>query len=136
MSEYQCYQWKSVGRSLSPKERGEVSELSSHISVRADSAEVTYHWSDFKHDPVSVLERYFDLFLYEANWVTQRVAFRFDADSVEVEDLFMFAVGEVITVAEKESGALVEAWFDENWIEPVYDSYDEYEQTDWRLDAS
>ena len=135
VSEYQCYQWKTVGRRLSPKERGEISDLSSHIAVRADSAEVTYHWGDFKHDPVSVLERYFDLFLYEANWGTQRVAFRFDADTVEAEDLRAFAAGEVITVAEKGSGVLVEAWFDENWIEPVYDYYDEYEQTDWRLNA-
>jgi hypothetical protein len=103
--------------------------------VRSDSAEVTYHYSDFKHDPVSVLKRYFDLFLYESNWGTQRVVFRFDADTVEVEDLSVFAVGEVITVAEMGSGVLVEAWFGENWIEPVYDYYDEYEQTDWRLDA-
>ena len=127
MSEYQCYQWKCVGRSLSPKERGEISGLSSHIAVRADSAEVTYHWRDFKHDPVSVLERYFDLFLYEANWGTQRVAFRFGTDTVEVEDLRAFAAGEVITVAEKGGGVLVEAWFDENWVEPVYDYYDQYE---------
>ena len=135
MSEYQCYQWKSVGKSLSPKQRGEVSELSSHISVRSDSAEVTYHWGDFKHDPVSVLERYFDLFLYEANWGTQRVVFRLDADTVEVEDLSVFAVGETITVTEKENGLLIEAWFEENWIDPSYSYQVEYEETDWRLDG-
>lgn len=135
VSEYQCYQWRSVGRSLSPKERGEVSGLSSHISVRSDSAEVTYHWGDFKHDPVSILERYFDLFLYEANWGTQRVVFRFGADTVEVEDLRAYVVGEVITVAEKGSEVLVEAWFDENWVEPVDDYYAEYEETDWRIDV-
>lgn len=135
MSEHQCYQWRVFGRSLSPKQRGEVSELSSHISVRSDSAEVTYHWGDFKHDPVAVLERYFDLFLYEANWGTQRVVFRFDADSVEVEDLSMFAIGEAITVVGKGSSVLVETWLEENWLDSWHGYYAKHEETDWRLDA-
>ncbi len=135
MSEYQRYQWKVVGRSLSPQQRSEVSELSSHISVRSDSAEVSYHWGDFKHDPISVLERYFDLFLYEANWGTQRVVFRFDADTVEVEELSMFATGETITVVEKGGSVLIETWFEENWIEPSHGYYHGYDESDWQLDA-
>ena len=30
---------------------------------------------------------------------------------------------------------LVEAWFDENWIDPSYDYYDEHNETGWRIDA-
>lgn len=135
MSEYQCYQWKRVGRSLSPKDRREVSELSSHISVRSDSAEVTYHWGDFKHDPIFVLELYFDLFLYEANWGTQRIAFRFDADTVDVEELSRYATGETITVSEKNGKVQIEAWFYENWVEPACYFQDEYGETDWRLEV-
>lgn len=135
VSEYQCYQWKKVGGSLSPKQRGEVSKLSSHISVGANSAEITYHYGDFKHDPISVLKCHFDLFLYEANWGTQRVAFRFDVDTVVLEELRDFAVGEVITVSEKGGSVLVEAWFDENWIEFMDSGYDEYNEPDWQLDA-
>jgi len=120
---------------LTPKERRKVSELSSHISVRSDSAEVTYHWGDFKHDPVSVLELYFDLFLYEANWGTQRVAFRFDGDTVDMEELSRYAMGEAITVSKKEDKVQIEAWFYENWIEPACFYHDENEKIDWRLDA-
>ncbi|MBB5352099.1 hypothetical protein HNR46_002340 [Haloferula luteola] len=135
MSEFQRYQWKVVGRSLSAKQRGDISELSSHISVRSDSAEVSYHWSGFKHDPIAVLKRYFDIHLYEANWGTQDVAFRFDADTVEVADLSLFAMGETLTVVEADGSVLVDAWFEENWIESAHGYYDEYDEADWRLDA-
>lgn len=135
VSEYQCYQWKKVGGILSPKQRGEVSNLSSHISVGANSAEVTYHYGDFKHDPISVLQRHFDLFLYEANWGTQRVAFRFETDTVVLEELHEFSVGEIITVSEKDGRVLIEAWFDENWIEFMDSGYDEYDEPNWQLDA-
>ncbi|NWK54708.1 hypothetical protein HW115_03740 [Verrucomicrobiaceae bacterium N1E253] len=136
MSEYQCYQWKKVSQSLSPKQYKEVSNLSSHISVTSNSAEVTYHWGDFKHDPQTVLTRYFDIFLYEANWGTQRVEFRFDIGSVDVEQIQGFALGNLLEVKQTEDAVFVEVWFEENWIEPSYSYYDQYEDTgDWRLEA-
>ena len=137
MSEYQCYQWKKVGRSLSSKQRKEVSSLSSHISVTADSAEVTYNWGDFKHDPQVVLARYFDIFLYEANWGTQRVGFRFDPDTVDTDRLVDFTVGDSLEIKKTEGGIFIEVWFEENWIESSYSYYDQYEDTGgwWRLEA-
>jgi len=33
---------------------------SSHIEVSSSQAVVTYHWSDFCHDPKKVLLKYFD----------------------------------------------------------------------------
>lgn len=71
MSEYQSYQWDNVGRALSSSELKEFRRLSSHISVTATGARVTYHWGDFKHDPIDVLVRHFDVFTYEANWGSQ-----------------------------------------------------------------
>jgi hypothetical protein len=41
-----------------------------------DLVQDEYHWGDFKHDPKQVLARYFDAFLYYANWGCQRLAFR------------------------------------------------------------
>ena len=54
-----------------------MNELSSHIDVTSSRAVVTYSWGDFKHDPRQVLARYFDAFLYLANWGSKRLAFRF-----------------------------------------------------------
>ena len=77
MSEYQYYEWQTLDRPLTPEERAAVSRLSSHIEVTSSQAIVTYSWGDFKHDPKQVLARYFDAFLYLANWGSKRLAFRF-----------------------------------------------------------
>lgn len=77
MSEYQRYEWMTIDRPLTKKEQEEVDALSSHIEVSATHALVTYNWGDFKHDPIDVLHKYFDGFLYWANWGTPRLAFRF-----------------------------------------------------------
>ena len=88
MSEYQYYEWQTIDRALTAAEQAAVSGLSSHIDATSTRAWVEYHWSGFKHDPKQVLARYFDAFLYYANWGCQRLAFRFpkgvlDADSLQ-----------------------------------------------------
>ncbi len=77
MSEYQYYEWQAIDRPLTAAEQKAVSALSSHIDVTSTRAWVEYSWSDFRHEPVEVLVRYFDAFLYYANWGMQQVAFRF-----------------------------------------------------------
>jgi hypothetical protein len=77
MSEYQYYEWQTIDRPLTPEEQAAVNKLSSHIAVTSSTAVVTYSWGDFKHDPKQVLARYFDAFLYLANWGSKRLAFRF-----------------------------------------------------------
>jgi hypothetical protein len=87
MSEYQCYEWQTINRALTAAEQGAVSQLSSHIDVTSTRAWVEYHWSGFKHDPKQVLARYFDAFLYCANWGYQRLAFRFPAGLLDEQAL-------------------------------------------------
>jgi hypothetical protein len=77
MSEYQYYEWQTLERPLTATEQKAVNGLSSHIDMTSNQAIVTYHWGDFKHDPVQVLAKYFDAHLYIANWGTRRLAFRF-----------------------------------------------------------
>jgi len=89
MSEYQYHEWQTLERPLTADEQNAVDELSSHIDVTANQAIVTYHWSDFRHDPLEVLAKYFDAYLYFANWGTRRLAFRFpkglvDAAAIDV----------------------------------------------------
>ena len=77
MSEYQYYEWQTLERPLTAAEQNAVDALSSHIDVTSSQAIVTYNWGDFKHDPLDVLAKYFDAYLYLANWGTRRLAFRF-----------------------------------------------------------
>ncbi len=85
MSEYQYYEWQSLERPLTAAEQAAVNGLSSHIDVTSGQASVTYNWGDFKHDPIQVLAKYFDAFLYIANWGTRRLAFRFPAGLLDAK---------------------------------------------------
>ena len=111
MSEYQYYEWQTIDRPLSEKEQAEVERLSSHMDeVTSTHAVVTYEWGDFKHDPTQVLVRYFDAFMYYANWGSQWLAFRFPKNlldiaqvepSVREEELTLEPAGEylILTIA-------------------------------------
>ncbi|MBK8050886.1 MAG: hypothetical protein IPK16_29565 [Anaerolineales bacterium] len=77
MSEYQYYEWQTIDRALTAAEQAAVGKLSSHIEVTSTRAWLEYQWSGFRHDPLQVLARHFDAFLYYANWGGQQLAFRF-----------------------------------------------------------
>ena len=77
MSEYQRYEFMTVDRPLTRAQLNAVNDLSSHIEASSTHAVVEYNWGDFKHDPIKVLHKYFDGFLYWANWGSPRLAFRF-----------------------------------------------------------
>lgn len=77
MSEYQRYEFMTVDRPLTKAELSAVNGLSSHIEASSTHALIEYNWGDFKHDPIKVLHKYFDGFLYWANWGSPRLALRF-----------------------------------------------------------
>ena len=101
MSEYQYYEWQAVDRPLTQQEQKAVSGLSSHMEVvTSTQAIVTYQWGDFKHDPEQVLLKYFDAFLYYANWGTRQLLFRFPAQSIDAEKISAYCQGESIVLSE------------------------------------
>ncbi len=77
MSEYQRYEFMTVDRPLTKAQLNAVNALSSHIEASSTHALIEYHWGDFKHDAIDVLHKFFDGFLYWANWGTPQLAFRF-----------------------------------------------------------
>ncbi len=83
MSTYQYYEWQTVDHPLTAQEMAELERLSSHIHVTSTAASVEYNWSDFSHNPKNVLARYFDAFLYMANWGSRRLAFRFPKSLID-----------------------------------------------------
>jgi len=97
VSEYQYHEWQAVDRVLTPEEQEAVDDLSSHIEVSSSRAMVTYHWSDFRHDPKQVLLKYFDAYFYLANWGSLRLMFRFPNGLLDDADLEPYCIDEYIT---------------------------------------
>jgi hypothetical protein len=77
MSEYQHYEFMTIDQPLTKTQLDAVNALSSHIEASSTHALIVYHWGDFKHDPIDVLQKFFDGFLYWANWGSPQLAFRF-----------------------------------------------------------
>ncbi len=121
MSEFQYYEWITLDRPLTSSERAAVNKLSSHIDVSSTRAQVDYSWGDFKHDPIKVLAKYFDAFLYASNWGSMQLAFRYPAGLLDERALQPYYMNEVINLTRIDDSLIVEFGFDDeeggDWIE-------------------
>jgi hypothetical protein len=83
MSEYQYYEFVAVDRPLGEADQAALRALSSRARITGTSFTNHYEWGDFKGDPVALMQRWFDLHLYVANWGTRRLMMRLPARSLD-----------------------------------------------------
>ncbi|HET9986825.1 MAG TPA: hypothetical protein VFQ38_24830 [Longimicrobiales bacterium] len=72
MSEYQYYEFLAIDRPLTDQQLRELRAVSTRAEITPTRFTNHYEWGDLKADPARWMERYFDAFLYVANWGTQR----------------------------------------------------------------
>ena len=93
MSEYQSYEFVALDRPLTAKQMGELRAVSKRAEISPTRFWNEYHWGDLKADPAKLVARYFDAFVYFANWGTQRLMFRIPKAQVDVKALRPYFVG-------------------------------------------
>ncbi|HEX8820813.1 MAG TPA: hypothetical protein VF794_12870 [Archangium sp.] len=76
MSTYQYYEFQAVDRALTSAEQGALRQLSSRADITSSRFVNVYNYGAFKGDPDRLMERYFDVFVYVANWGTRELQFR------------------------------------------------------------
>jgi hypothetical protein len=76
MSEYQYYEFQAIDRPLTAKEMNELRSYSSRARITPTGFVVDYSWGDFKGDEDAWMEKYFDAFIYLANWGTHVLKLR------------------------------------------------------------
>ena len=76
MSEYQYYEFQAINRPLGAKEMSELRAYSTRALITATSFVNHYEWGSFKGDEDLWMEKYFDAFLYLANWGTHVLKLR------------------------------------------------------------
>ena len=83
MSEYQYYEFQAIDRPLSGADQEALRALSTRARITASSFTNSYEWGDFKGDPATLMESWFDLHLYLANWGSRRLMIRWPARLVD-----------------------------------------------------
>ena len=76
MSEYRYYEFRTIDRPLDEADRGVLRRISSRAQITRARFTNAYNWGDFRGDPRKLMERWFDLHLYLANWGTRRMMLR------------------------------------------------------------
>ena len=122
MSEYQRYEFMTSDRPLTRVQLDAVNALSSHIEASSTHALIEYHWGDFKHDPIDVLHKFFDGFLYWANWGAPELAFRFPHGILPVDLIDGYDLDDFVTFTQYPDYDILDIHFGEmegpdEWIE-------------------
>ena len=76
MSEFQYYEFVAIDRPLNATERKRLRAITSRATISSTRLVNTYEWGNFKADPHELVAKYFDAFLYYANWGTRRLILR------------------------------------------------------------
>jgi hypothetical protein len=104
MSEYQYYEFQAIDRPLGEADREALRELSSRAKITATSFANEYNFGDFRGDPEKLMERWFDLHVYFAQWGSRRLMIRWPARLIDRLRLADF-IGEVDAATLRQAGA-------------------------------
>ena len=98
MSEYQFYDFRAIDRALTKAEMAELRSVSTRAAITPTSFTNHYEWGDLKADPLKLLEKYFDVFLYVANWGTREFYLRLPQEFVDCKLLRAMLSGDAAQV--------------------------------------
>jgi hypothetical protein len=122
MSEYQYYEFLALDRPLTEKQRAELRSISTRAEITATRFVNEYQWGDLKGDPRAMVERYFDAFLYLANWGTRRLMFRLPRGVLDAEAAGLCCYTDAASVIETDDHLIVSLYADrdpdDDWVEP------------------
>ncbi|MBP2371870.1 hypothetical protein [Pseudonocardia parietis] len=119
MSEYQYYEFAALDRPLNQPQLQTLRALSTRAHITPTSFVNTYQWGNFKGDPQRLVERYFDAFLYLANWGTRELALRFPARLLDPETAQSYCSGDDVSSWTADDHVVVAAISDDE--DPEFD---------------
>lgn len=103
MSEYQYYEFQAIDRPLTEKEMGELRSYSTRARITPTSFINDYSWGSFKGNKDAWMEKYFDAFLYLANWGTHILKLRLPSRLLNLKTARSYCsdAGQTMFVSEK-----------------------------------
>ena len=101
MSEYQYYEFQALDRPLTQEHMAQLRDVSSRARITPHSFVNEYNWGSFKGSPDQWMERYFDAFLYFANWGSRRFMLRLPTKLLDREIVESYCEGESLSCRQK-----------------------------------
>ena len=107
MSEYQYYEFQAVDRPLTKKQMSELRAYSSRAQITPSSFVNVYHWGNFKGNPDKWIEKYFDAFLYLANWGSRWFMLRLPNKLLDQQVVASYCAGESFWYRQKADNVIL-----------------------------
>ena len=108
MSEYQYYEFRTIDRALTKDEMAALRRISSRAEITSHGFVNEYNYGDLKAEPLELVERYFDVFTYVANWGTHWFMVRLPRAEVDLDLLRPFVVEPTMKLHERGEFAILE----------------------------
>jgi hypothetical protein len=121
MSEYRYYEFQAIDRPLTAKEMAELRSYSTRARISSTSFINDYSWGGFKGDENAWMEKYFDAFVYLANWGTHVLKLRLPSSLLDLETASLYCPGRAAFAREKNGKVILSFVSDEegggDWVE-------------------
>jgi hypothetical protein len=108
MSEYQYYEFQAIDRPLTERQMAALRGYSTRATITPTRFTNHYEWGSFKGNPSRWMERYFDAFLYLANWGTHQLMFRIPRRLLDLKLARRYCPGGPATVRSKGPHVILE----------------------------
>jgi len=108
MSEYQYYEFRAIDRPLTGEEMEELREISSRAEITPTSFVNIYNYADFRGEPLELMERYHDFFIYVTNWGTRQLMFRLPRHLFDPELARPYLVEQYVQVHQKGESVILD----------------------------
>ncbi|MDB4960511.1 MAG: hypothetical protein JWP01_510 [Myxococcales bacterium] len=107
MSEYQYYEFQAIDRALTTKEIAILRSCSTRATITPTSFVNHYEYGSFKGDEDEWMDRYFDAFMYTANWGTNVLKLRLPAEQLPLSEVQAYAADNVLDARKKRGNVIV-----------------------------
>lgn len=101
MSEYQYYEFQAIDKPLSEQDQEALREISTRAQITSTSFVNEYNYGNFKGDPLRLVEKYFDAFLYVTNWGTHQFMLRIPRKLIDLDLASQYCIGDSWTIYKK-----------------------------------
>lgn len=114
MSEYQYYEFAAIDQPLTRADMTKLRAVSTRAEITPTGFVNHYEWGDLKADPADWMRRYFDAFVYTANWCSCRLALRVPLKTFTKSELKPFATRHSLRIEASDGHWIIDWSLDES----------------------